>query len=385
MTTTVSPDAPAAPSASSAAGVAWDLGDLYAGLDDPRIDQDLQAALKRAEAFETAYRGKINAPGGPAADLLAAAMHELEGLSEQRDKPLVYASLTHAAKSDDPQRGALLSRTREQAVAVNQHLIFFDLEWVHLPDEAVKPLLDSPALARYRHYLDQKRAWRPHFLTEPEEKIHDEKAITGRAAFARLFEETVSSMECPVKHGRKEELLSLQLTLAKLYDPDRKVRKAAAEGLTRGLQANSRLLTFIFNNVVLDHQTDCRLRKFPDPMASRHLANEIKPEVVDALMKATERGQKTVHATTVSRPGCWACGPCMTTTATPRCSRTRRPATGRRAGASSRKATRRSAPRPERSSASSSTGAGSTPNCDPASAAAPSAAAPSPAPIPTSS
>ena len=73
------------------------------------------------------------------------------------------------------------------------------------------------------------------------------------------------------------------------------MRKAAAEGLTRGLQANSRLLTFIFNNIVLDHQTDCRLRKFPDPMASRHLANEIKPEVVDALMTATERGQKTVH------------------------------------------------------------------------------------------
>ncbi len=85
------------------------------------------------------------------------------------------------------------------------------------------------------------------------------------------------------------------MTLAKLYDPDRKVRKAAAEGLTKGLQDHSRLLTFIFNNLVLDHQTDCRLRKFPDPMASRHLANEIKPEVVEALMTATERGQKTVH------------------------------------------------------------------------------------------
>ncbi len=164
MTTTVSPDAPPAPPASSANGVAWDLGDLYAGVDDPRIDQDLQAALERAEAFETAYRGKINVPGGPAADLLAAALHELEGLSEQRDKPLIYASLSHAAKSDDPQRGALLSRTQQQAVAVNQHLIFFDLEWVHLPDEAVKPLLDAPALSRWRHYLDQKRAWRPHYL-----------------------------------------------------------------------------------------------------------------------------------------------------------------------------------------------------------------------------
>ncbi len=294
MSTIVTPDAPTAP-ASSADGVAWDLGDLYAGVDDPRIDQDLQTALQRAKAFETAYRGKINVPGGPAADLLAAAMHELEELSEQRDKPLIYASLTHAAKSDDPQRGALLSRTQEQAVAVNQHLIFFDLEWVHLPAEAVRPLLDAPALGRWRHYLDQKRAWKPHFLSEPEEKIHDEKMITGRAAFSRLFEETVSSIQCPIKQGRKVEALSLQLTLAKLYDPDRKMRKAAAEGLTKGLQNHSHLLTFIFNNLVLDHQTDCRLRKFPDPMASRHLANEIKPEVVDALMTATERGQKTVQ------------------------------------------------------------------------------------------
>jgi oligoendopeptidase F len=281
--------------ASSAAGVAWDLGDLYAGIDDPKIDQDLQTALQRAEAFEAAYRGKINAPGGPPADLLAAAMQELEGLSEQRDKPQVYAGLLHAAKSDDPARGALLSRTREKGVAVDQHLIFFDLEWVHLPDDAVQPLLAAPALARWRHTLKQKRVWRPHVLTEPEEKIVNEKTVTGRAAFARLFEETVSAIQCPVKVGRKVEPLGLQATLSKLYDPDRKMRKAAAEGLTKGLQGQFRLLTFIFNNIVLDHQTDTRLRKYPDPMAPRHLANEIKPEVVEALMTATERGQKTVH------------------------------------------------------------------------------------------
>ncbi|HVS40162.1 MAG TPA: M3 family oligoendopeptidase [Gemmataceae bacterium] len=294
MTTTATADGAVQP-ASSAAGVAWDLGDLYAGLDDPKIDHDLQTALQRARVFEAAYRGKINAPGGPTVDLLAAAMTELETLSEQRDKPLVYASLMHSAKSDDPARGALMSRTQQQAVAVNQYLIFFDLEWVHLQDEVARPLIDAPAIARYRHYLDQKRAWRPHFLSEPEEKIHDEKSITGRAAFGRLFEETVSSIECPIKVGRKTEPLSLQLTLAKLYDPDRKLRKAAAEGLTHGLQKNARLLTFIFNNIVLDHQTDCRLRKFPDPMASRHLANEIKPEVVEALITAAERHQKIVQ------------------------------------------------------------------------------------------
>ena len=204
----------AAQPASSADGVAWNLGDLYAGPDDPRIEQDLQASLKRAQAFEQTYRGKINAAGGPAPELLAAALRELEGLSEQIDKTLAYAGLLHAAKTDDPARGALLSRTRERAVAVNQHLIFFDLEWIQVPDDAAKRVIDAPALARYRHYLEQKRAWKPHYLSEPEEKVLDEKGVTGRAAFVRLFEETTSSIRFPVEQEGRIERLSMQQTLS---------------------------------------------------------------------------------------------------------------------------------------------------------------------------
>src|SRR5262249_8613012 len=87
----------------------------------------------------------------------------------------------------------------------------------------------------------------------------------------------------------------LQQINAKLYDADRGVRRAAAAGLSRGLQENARLLTYLFNNLVLDHRTDCRLRRFDDPMGPRHLANEISPAVVDALMKAAERHHGTVQ------------------------------------------------------------------------------------------
>jgi len=294
MTSTGSPQSITQPD-SSADGIAWDLRDLYAGSDDPLIDRDLQTALQRARTFETTYRGKVHVEGGPTPQLLATAMRELESLSEQRDKPLAYASLLHSAQTDDPARGALLSRTHEQATAVNQHLIFFDLEWIQVPDEAARPLIAAPSLSRYSHTLEQKRAWKPHYLSEPEEKIHDEKTITGRAAFVRLFEETTSSIRFPIEHDGRTETLSMQQTLSKLYNPDRAVRKAAAEGLTAGLKENARLLTFIFNNLVLDHQTDCRLRRFPDPMASRHLANEIRPEVVDALMTGAERHTATVQ------------------------------------------------------------------------------------------
>src|SRR5262249_39839724 len=180
---------------SSADSIKWDLGDLYSSVDDPRIQQDLDGAMKRAQAFETAYRGKIDVPGGPPAELLRDALVELESLYEQADRADVYASLLHSAQTDEPRHGALVSRSQEQGTQINKHLIFFRREGGRLADEAARRLLDDPALARSRHYLEQVRLRKPHMLGEPEEKILDEKALTGRAAFTRLFDESLAAIE----------------------------------------------------------------------------------------------------------------------------------------------------------------------------------------------
>src|SRR5262245_23089440 len=235
--------------ASSAAGIAWNLRDLYTGLDDPALDRDLQAALARAQAFEKAYRGKIATLAPDAADFLLKAVQELENLFEQMDKPAVYAALVHSAKTDVPEHGALLAKTREQRTAINKHLIFFDLEWIQLADAPAQALSRHPRLAKYRHWLEHKRAWKPHYLSEPEEKILDEKAITGKAAFGRLFEETTASMKFPFADTEGERSLSLQEILARLYDPERDVRRRAAEAISQGLKDHARLLAFIFNTI----------------------------------------------------------------------------------------------------------------------------------------
>ncbi len=280
---------------SSADGVAWNLADLYAGPDDPKINTDLESSLAHAQAFESHYRGKIAVPNGPSAELLLSALQEYESLLELMDRSSVYASLLHAAKTDEPRHGALLNHTRERRTAVNKHLIFFDLEWIKVDDQAAAKLSALPSLARYRHYLEQKRTWKPHYLSEPEEKLLEEKSITGRAAFVRLFDESVASIVFPFSHDGKTEQLSLQQINAKLYDPDRTARQAAAEGLTKGLKENARLLTYVFNTLVLDHRSDTNLRQFDSPMASRHLANEIQASVVDALMIAAERHHEVVQ------------------------------------------------------------------------------------------
>src|SRR5207247_2592198 len=145
---------------SSARGVSWDLRDLYQNVDDPALARDLETSLVRAQAFEKNYRGKIATLDSGAAATLFAAVQELEALYELMDKPAVFAMLLHSARTDDPRHGALLSKTREQRTAINKHLIFFELEWIQLPDQAAQALLNDPGLARYRHYLDQKRVWK---------------------------------------------------------------------------------------------------------------------------------------------------------------------------------------------------------------------------------
>jgi oligoendopeptidase F len=275
-------------STNSAAGITWDLRDLYQSMDDPALDADLAKVLKRAKAFEKKHRGKIESLKPNQAKKLLKAIDELESLYEQMDRPAIFAMLLHSGKTDDPKHGALLARTQEQRTEINKHLIFFDLEWVKVGQATAKKIIAHKSLRKYHHWLQQKRVWKPFYLSEPEEKVLDTKAMTGKSAFGRLFEEAIARLMCNFTHDGKTSEMSLQEILAKLYDANRSIRKAAADGLSQGLQGQAHLLTYIFNTVVLDHQTDCQLRNYPDAMAARNLANEISSDVVEALMTATE-------------------------------------------------------------------------------------------------
>nr|BAL58624.1 pepF/M3 family oligoendopeptidase [Candidatus Acetothermum autotrophicum] len=278
---------------SSAQGVTWNLQDLYLSLDDPAIERDLRSALERAQAFEQKYRGRLRQGLDPHS--LYEALTELESISEQMDKPLIYAHLLHASDTQNPKHGALLQATQERHTQIRQHLLFFELEWMDLPDETAQQLINAPEVARYRHYLEKTRLFRPHKLSEPEEKILDLKANTGTRAFQRLFSELISGLTVTVGRGKAAQKLTLDQALTKLHEPDRIVRKSAAKAITQTLQNNVRVLTYIFNTLVLDHKINDELRKFPSPMHSRHLANEIEPATVDALMTACESAYDIVQ------------------------------------------------------------------------------------------
>jgi len=274
-----------------AAGVRWDLADLYAGPDDPRIDADLGAALAAARDFAARYRGRV---AQLAPHELAAAVDALEALQEPAARAGAFAQLLFAADTAAPRHGALLQHIQERGTEIHNTLLFFELEWVALAPERAQALLGDASLARRRHFLESLRRYRPHLLSEPEEKILAETANTGRHAFSRLFDEILAAMTFRVREGGGELALSEEEVLSRLYEPDRERRREAARALSEGLRANSRVLGFIFNTLVQDKSVGDRLRRYETPMASRHLANEIEPRSVESLLAACVRGYPLV-------------------------------------------------------------------------------------------
>ena len=273
----------------AAAGVRWDLSDLFASHDDPAIQDTFATCRARAERFGERYRGTIRVPGGPAPDHLLGAILEIERIQADLERVGAFAGLLYASDTSRPEFRDLRERVEQHLTEIGNLVLFFELEWLEVPDDAAAPLLDHPALAGYRHFLRQARQMRPHTLSEPEERLLNERDNTGPRAFGRLFTELTSSLVFPFRRDGREERLTLSEILALSHETDRDLRRRAHETLFEVLERQALVLTFVYDTLVQDHLTIDRLRRFPHPMATRHLANEIDAEAVERMLAVTER------------------------------------------------------------------------------------------------
>jgi oligoendopeptidase F len=277
---------------------AWDLEPLVDGEGQPGVERRLTDALERSRAFAERYAGKLEELGGPG---LREAMNELGTILELVARAGYYAALRFSTDTADPANGALLQRVQEQETAIQTALLFFDLEWAALSDERAEELLASDGLDFCRHHLRNVRRYRDHMLSEPEEKIVAEKALTGASAWARLFEELTSAIEVALPpaaadvsdapggaSGRDDsgETVALDVALSRLSLPDREVRRTSAEAVTAALAPGLRTRGFLFNTLLADKATDDRLRRYRHWLAARNLSNEASDESVQALVAA---------------------------------------------------------------------------------------------------
>ena len=265
----------------------WDLTDLYPAMDSGPYIEDLARAAEGCERFGATYRGQLasllETPG--AAESLAEAVRRYEELQDLLGRIMSYAGLIYTGNTTDPTRAKFFGDAQEKVTTFSSHLLFFQLELNRLDEQLLRAAMEQPPLDHWRPWLEDIRKDKPFELADDLERLFLEKSVTGRAAWNRLFDETIASLRFEVDGTE----LTLEPVLSLMQDRNGATRRKAADALSKVLRQNLRPFTLITNTLAKDREISDRWRGFEDVADSRHLSNRVEREVVDALVSAVRQ------------------------------------------------------------------------------------------------
>ncbi|MBX9710017.1 MAG: oligoendopeptidase F, partial [Xanthobacteraceae bacterium] len=260
----------------------WNLADLYSSIDAPEITRDLVKVDADCAQFEAAYKGRIAnelaKPEGGA--WLAGAVKTYESIDDLAGRLISYAGLIHAGDTVDPAISKFYGDVSERITNASTHLLFFALELNRVDDAVIERAMQTPSLGHYRPWIEDIRKDKPYQLEDRVEELFHEKSTTSYGAWNRQFDQTISALRFKV--GPKE--LAIEPTLNLLQDRSGDKRRAAAQALAKTFKANERTFALVTNTLAKDKEISDRWRGFQDVADSRHLANRVEREVVDALV-----------------------------------------------------------------------------------------------------
>ena len=259
----------------------WDLSDLYPGQDFDALKADLDRMDKASKDFYKSYNGKLATLEGAT---LGSAIAQYEEIDETLSRIMSYAHLVYAGDMNDPLVGKFFQGIQERVNGISTHLLFFTLELNRIEDDALAVKLKTPELGRYAPWLRDIRVFRPHQLSDELERLLHEKYVVGRAAWNRLFDETIAGLRFTID-GRE---VTCTEALNRLSDRSAEKRREAATEIGRVLSANVRTFALITNTLAKDKEIEDKWRNYPRPTSSRNESNHVEDEVVDALVTAVK-------------------------------------------------------------------------------------------------
>ncbi|MCF6301673.1 MAG: M3 family oligoendopeptidase [Devosiaceae bacterium] len=261
----------------------WDLSGLYSSMDSEDYANDVANALENSLEFEKKYAGNLKSLAVEDPASLAQSVSEFERLQDLMGRIMSYAVLVYTGDTSDGERAKFYGDAQEKITNASAHLLFFVLELNKIDDDILdKAIGQNDVLTRFAPWLEDLRKDKPYQLEDRIEKLFHDKSLTGRSAWNRLFDETMSDLRFTID----DKELTSELVFNQLQDVDRDKRHQAAQEISRVLGENSRVFTLITNTLAKDKEISDRWRGYEDIADSRHLANRVEREVVDALVDA---------------------------------------------------------------------------------------------------
>lgn len=259
----------------------WKLEQIFAS--ETACDEFAEHLSKSISEFKQNYKGNL---ATLSTKDFGVCIQKYEDLNEQIAKVGAYSYLKFAR---DTRLGAQLAKFERICSKLEEKILFFAIEFNELDRKVQSEFM--AATPKFRYFLEQIQLRKTHQLSLLEERVLLLCSNTGANAFSRLFDESLARL----KFNFRGENLSEEKLLTKLSDTDRSIRKDAANALSEGLEANSHLLTYIYNIIRADLRNDCELRGYKNAEDFRHLDNQITKKSVDALIFAAENSFNLVE------------------------------------------------------------------------------------------
>ena len=257
----------------------WNLNDLYTATDAKELIRDLNWLEKECNEFAKSYEGKLHTLSDK--EMLNCIVRN-EKISSISGRIISYAGLLYYQKTTDADRAKFLSDMQEKITVFTTKLVFFSLEINSLEDEFLDKLFTkNDQLARYKPVFEKIRAMKPYQLNDEIEKFLHDLGIVGDA-WEKLFDETIAGLTFKIG----EESLNIEATLNLLTDQNRENREKATRELARVFSENIKVFTRVHNTQAKEKEIIDRWRGMPTAQMGRHLANQVEPEVVEALRNA---------------------------------------------------------------------------------------------------
>ncbi|MCK4741775.1 MAG: M3 family oligoendopeptidase [Anaerolineales bacterium] len=258
----------------------WSLDELFPGLGSTEIEQALEKLDASATDFEK-HREQLAAD--IAEEKFVSVLQNYEGITRQIARVGNFAFLSFSEDTQDQKVQAFMAQMQQLGAQIENRIMFFNLWWKNLDDQAAARLLD--ASGDYRYWLDALRLQKPYTLSEPEEKIINLKDVNGARALVTLYSTITNRYNFQLEVDGEEKELSREELQVYYRNPDPALREAAYRELYRVYEADGPILGQIYQAILRDWRSEIvDLRGYAAPIALRNLANHIPDDVVETLL-----------------------------------------------------------------------------------------------------
>ena len=263
----------------------WDLGQLFPGFDSPELQAAFDQVEEQVASFE-GVRSKLSADID--AETFLEVVRASESTARLAKRIYVFAGLLFAEDTQNQNAQTMMARVQQFGAEMQNRTLFFSLWWKDVDDKNAERLM--AASGDYRYYLEEMRHFKPHTLTEAEEKVINIKDVTGMGALIPLYSAITNRYVFKLEvDGEVKELTRAQLQPF-MQGPDAELRAKAYQETFRVYGNDGPILGQIYQARVRDwYNENINLRKFKSPISVRNLYNDVPDEAVDVLLETTKK------------------------------------------------------------------------------------------------